>query len=118
MCLQIEKRKKDGESLRTFFGGAEQTEEEVRVSQVLSDIADAHGVESVTTICLACESSGVYHRQQANWCRSRCYVKGPLCLPDRWVSTKAILSQMLADSPGANSGRKVEVSLARRRIPP
>ncbi|KAK4051921.1 putative aryl-alcohol dehydrogenase aad14 [Microbotryomycetes sp. JL201] len=50
---QLEARKAAGEGIRSAFGGPEQTEDEVKYSQVLSDIAEAHGVESVTAICLA-----------------------------------------------------------------
>lgn len=55
--LQLEDKKKAGESIRTLYpGDAGQTEEEVKYSEVLSKIAEDHGVESITTIALACES--------------------------------------------------------------
>lgn len=50
---QMEERKKNGEGLRNFLGGGDQTEEEERFSTVLSEIAEAHGIESVTAIALA-----------------------------------------------------------------
>ncbi|KAJ9106004.1 hypothetical protein QFC19_003340 [Naganishia cerealis] len=50
---QLEERKKQGEKLRTMIGPAEQTEVEAKYSEVLSKIADAHQVDSVTTIALA-----------------------------------------------------------------
>jgi hypothetical protein len=49
---QIEERKKNNESLRTFFG-AEQNENEVKISAALQKVADAHGVESPTAVALA-----------------------------------------------------------------
>jgi aryl-alcohol dehydrogenase-like predicted oxidoreductase len=49
----MEEKKKQGEGLRTLFAGAEQTELEVKYSEVLSRIADAHQVDSVTVIALA-----------------------------------------------------------------
>ena len=50
---QMEERKSKGEGLRTMGAGSEQTEEEVKFSQVLSDIAEKRGLESPTTIALA-----------------------------------------------------------------
>lgn len=50
---QLEERKKQGEKLRSGFAGEEQTELEVKYSEVLSKIADAHQVDSVTVIALA-----------------------------------------------------------------
>ncbi|KAI5451881.1 putative aryl-alcohol dehydrogenase aad14 [Naganishia albida] len=50
---QLEERKKQGEKLRTFVGGEEQTEQEAKYSEVLSAIADEHQVDSVTTIAIA-----------------------------------------------------------------
>lgn len=38
-----------------MMGNSEQTEEEEKFSAVLYEIAQEHGVESVTTIALACE---------------------------------------------------------------
>lgn len=49
----MEERKKQGEKLRTFVGGEEQTEQEAKYSEVLSAIADEHQVDSVTTIAIA-----------------------------------------------------------------
>ncbi|KAJ9125699.1 hypothetical protein QFC22_000662 [Naganishia vaughanmartiniae] len=46
-------RKKQGEKLRSFVGATDQNEVEVKFSEVLSKIADAHQVDSVTTIALA-----------------------------------------------------------------
>ncbi|KXT08524.1 hypothetical protein AC579_982 [Pseudocercospora musae] len=46
----IEKRKASGESLRF---GAEQSEEEVAMSQALAEVGKAHGIESVTAVALA-----------------------------------------------------------------
>lgn len=50
---QLEERKKQGEKLRAFVGTGDQNEIEVKFSEVLSKIADAHQVDSVTTIALA-----------------------------------------------------------------
>jgi aryl-alcohol dehydrogenase-like predicted oxidoreductase len=47
----LEARKKGGEGLRSFFG-AEQTEDEQKISEALEKIAGEHNVESVTTIAL------------------------------------------------------------------
>ncbi|AJT17964.1 AHL_G0044050.mRNA.1.CDS.1 [Saccharomyces cerevisiae] len=49
----IEERKKNGEGLRTFVGGPEQTELEVKISEALNKIAEEHGTESVTAIAIA-----------------------------------------------------------------
>lgn len=50
---KLEERKKQGEKIRTMVAGEEQTELEVKYSEVLSKIADAHQVDSVTVIALA-----------------------------------------------------------------
>ncbi|KAK4051919.1 putative aryl-alcohol dehydrogenase aad14 [Microbotryomycetes sp. JL201] len=50
---QLEARKAKGEGIRAIFGGAEQTEDEVKYSEVLDQIAQEHGVESLTAVCLA-----------------------------------------------------------------
>ncbi|KAK4051922.1 putative aryl-alcohol dehydrogenase aad14 [Microbotryomycetes sp. JL201] len=52
-CEQLEARKASGEKLRTIHGGPEQTEDEVKYSEVLEQIAQEHGVESLTAVCLA-----------------------------------------------------------------
>jgi predicted oxidoreductase len=49
----LEEKKKQGEKLRTMMGPEEQTEIERKYSEVLSAIADEHGVDSVTTIAIA-----------------------------------------------------------------
>ena len=49
----LEERKKKGEGLRTIFGSGEQTDEEVRISEALAQVASEHGIESVTAIALA-----------------------------------------------------------------
>ncbi|AJT09661.1 Aad14p [Saccharomyces cerevisiae YJM1208] len=49
----MEERKKNGEGLRTFVGGPEQTELEVKISEALTKIAEKHGTESVTAIAIA-----------------------------------------------------------------
>lgn len=49
----LEERKKAGEGLRKIFGPGEQTEEEVRISEALAQVASEHGIESVTAIALA-----------------------------------------------------------------
>lgn len=50
----LEERKKNAEALRTSpFGGNEQSESDVRVSEALLKVAEEHGIESVTTIALA-----------------------------------------------------------------
>ncbi|PYH42446.1 aryl-alcohol dehydrogenase [Aspergillus saccharolyticus JOP 1030-1] len=47
-------RRKRGESLRTMMGGdGGQTEEEVRMSEALSQVAKEHGMTSVTAVALA-----------------------------------------------------------------
>ena len=49
----LEQRKKAGEGLRTMLGGSQQTEEEVRMSEALAQVASEHGIESVTAVALA-----------------------------------------------------------------
>ncbi|CAI4437577.1 BAF_collapsed_G0030590.mRNA.1.CDS.1 [Saccharomyces cerevisiae] len=49
----MEERKKNGEGLRTFVGGPEQTELEVKISEALTKIAEEHGTESLTGIAIA-----------------------------------------------------------------
>lgn len=49
---EIEERKKKGEALRSLRG-AEQTEDEKRVSEALGRVAAEHGIESVTAVALA-----------------------------------------------------------------
>lgn len=49
----IEERKKAGEGLRQMLGSGQQTEEEVRMSEALAQVASEHGIESVTAVALA-----------------------------------------------------------------
>ncbi|KAI8154621.1 putative aryl-alcohol dehydrogenase AAD14 [Colletotrichum sp. SAR 10_70] len=52
---ELDERKKRGESLRSLFSGdmtENQTAEEVRMSEVLAEVAAEHGIESVTAIAL------------------------------------------------------------------
>jgi aryl-alcohol dehydrogenase-like predicted oxidoreductase len=48
----VEERKKKGESLRSM-GPADQTEDEIRMSEALAKVAAEHGIESVTAIAIA-----------------------------------------------------------------
>lgn len=48
----LEERKKNGEGLRSLRG-AEQTEDQRRMSEALEKVASEHGIESVTAIALA-----------------------------------------------------------------
>jgi len=48
----LEERKRTGEGLRSLRG-AEQTEDQVRMSEALEKVASEHGIESVTAIALA-----------------------------------------------------------------
>ncbi|KAF3810852.1 putative aryl-alcohol dehydrogenase AAD14 [Colletotrichum gloeosporioides] len=53
---ELDERKKRGESLRSLFSGdmtEYQTAEEVRMSEVLAEVAAEHGIQSVTAIALA-----------------------------------------------------------------
>ncbi|KAK4047038.1 putative aryl-alcohol dehydrogenase aad14 [Microbotryomycetes sp. JL221] len=50
---QLEAKRAEGEKLRALLGPEDQSEEEVKFSEVLSAIAEEHGVESPTAICLA-----------------------------------------------------------------
>jgi aryl-alcohol dehydrogenase-like predicted oxidoreductase len=50
---QLEERKKQGEGLRSGFGPSEQTEEQVKMSEALAEVAAEHGIESVTAVALA-----------------------------------------------------------------
>ncbi|KAF3400187.1 putative aryl-alcohol dehydrogenase AAD14 [Penicillium rolfsii] len=59
---QIEARKASGEGLRSVMG-ADQTEDERRISEALATVAAEHGIESVTAIALAyvmCKSPNVF----------------------------------------------------------
>jgi aryl-alcohol dehydrogenase-like predicted oxidoreductase len=49
---QLEERKKKGEGLRSMRG-AEQSEDEVKMSEALQKVAKEHGIESVTAIAIA-----------------------------------------------------------------
>ncbi|USW53307.1 Putative NADP-dependent oxidoreductase domain-containing protein [Septoria linicola] len=49
---QLEERKKNGEGLRSIFGG-EQTEQQAKISEALEKVANAHGLESPTAVALA-----------------------------------------------------------------
>ncbi|CAI4664625.1 BGP_1a_G0043560.mRNA.1.CDS.1 [Saccharomyces cerevisiae] len=57
----MEERKKNGEGLRTFVGGPEQTDMEVKISEALNKIAEEHGTESVTAIAIAYVRSKAKH---------------------------------------------------------
>ncbi|KAI9289837.1 aryl-alcohol dehydrogenase [Umbelopsis sp. AD052] len=48
----VEERKKNGETLRSFFG-AEQTEAEIKMSEALEKVAAEHNIKSITAIALA-----------------------------------------------------------------
>lgn len=48
----LEERKAKGEGLRNIFGDS-QTEEDVKISEALAEVAAEHGVESVTAVALA-----------------------------------------------------------------
>jgi aryl-alcohol dehydrogenase-like predicted oxidoreductase len=59
---QIEARKASGEGLRSVMG-ADQSEDERRISEALATVAAEHGIESVTAIALAyvmCKSPNVF----------------------------------------------------------
>ncbi|KAJ5474137.1 hypothetical protein N7475_003703 [Penicillium sp. IBT 31633x] len=59
---QLEERKKSGEGLRSVMG-AEQTEEERRISEALEVVATEHGTESISAIALAyvlCKAPNVF----------------------------------------------------------
>jgi len=49
---QLEERKKNNEGLRNMMGG-EQTEQEAKISEALTKVAEEHGLESPTVIALA-----------------------------------------------------------------
>jgi len=49
----MEERKKNNESLRTLMGTGDQTEQESKMSDALYEVAQEHGVESVTAVALA-----------------------------------------------------------------
>jgi aryl-alcohol dehydrogenase-like predicted oxidoreductase len=49
---QLEERKKKGEGLRSLRG-AEQSEDEVKMSEALAKVATEHGIESITAIAIA-----------------------------------------------------------------
>ena len=51
---ELERRKAAGEGLRAFAGRpAHQTEEEIKASEALAQVASEHGIDSVTAIALA-----------------------------------------------------------------
>ncbi|ETS86065.1 aryl-alcohol dehydrogenase AAD14 [Pestalotiopsis fici W106-1] len=53
---ELEARKAKGESLRSVFSGdmtANQTQDEIRMSEALAQVASEHGTESVTAVALA-----------------------------------------------------------------
>ncbi|KAJ5367954.1 aryl-alcohol dehydrogenase AAD14 [Penicillium cataractarum] len=59
---QLEARKASGEGLRSVMG-AEQSEDERRISEALATVAAEHGIESVTAVALAyvmCKSPNVF----------------------------------------------------------
>ncbi|PLB34202.1 aldo/keto reductase [Aspergillus candidus] len=49
----LEERKRQGEGLRNLLGAAGQTDDELRMSEALSKVAEEHGIESVTAVALA-----------------------------------------------------------------
>ena len=49
---EVEERKKSGETLRSFWN-ADQTENEIKISEALAKVAAEHGIESITAIALA-----------------------------------------------------------------
>ncbi|CAI6100751.1 unnamed protein product [Clonostachys chloroleuca] len=49
----IEERLKSGEALRSLVQGSGQTEDEIKYSEALSEVAAEHGIESPTAIALA-----------------------------------------------------------------
>jgi len=49
----VEARKQAGEGLRHVLGAAEQTEDEVRMSEALEKVAGEHGIKSLTAIALS-----------------------------------------------------------------
>lgn len=49
----LEERKKGGEKIRALMGPAEQTEQEIKISEALAKVASEHGIESVTAVALA-----------------------------------------------------------------
>jgi len=49
----LEERKKNNEGLRKMLGPGEQTDEEAKMSEALAEVAEEHGIESVTAIALA-----------------------------------------------------------------
>jgi predicted oxidoreductase len=51
--LQLEERKSKGEGIRTIMGGPDQTDDEIKYSIVLTEIAEAHGLESPTAVAIA-----------------------------------------------------------------
>lgn len=49
----LEERKKNNEGMRSMMGNGDQTEQEVKISGALEEVAKEHGIESVTAIALA-----------------------------------------------------------------
>lgn len=49
----MEERKKNNEGLRSIMGSGDQTPDEIKMSEALSEVAAEHGIESVTAIALA-----------------------------------------------------------------
>ncbi|EMC96820.1 hypothetical protein BAUCODRAFT_70131 [Baudoinia panamericana UAMH 10762] len=49
----IEERKKNNEGLRSMMGNSDQNEQEVKMSAALEEVAQEHGIKSVTAIALA-----------------------------------------------------------------
>lgn len=49
----LEEKKKNGENIRTFFGPADQTPNEIKVCEALEKVAKEHNTESITAIALA-----------------------------------------------------------------
>lgn len=52
--VKLAARKAAGEGLRSMLGGPDQSPEEEKYSEVLAKIGEAHGLESVTAVALAC----------------------------------------------------------------
>lgn len=57
----MEERKKNKEGLRSMMGNSGQTEDEVKMSEALSQVAEEHGIESVTAVALAYVMSKTPH---------------------------------------------------------
>ena len=49
----LEERKKNNEGMRSIMGSGEQSENEAKMSEALYEVAQEHGIESVTAVALA-----------------------------------------------------------------